>query len=251
MRLSAAQLLSAGVLLAGAGAVAGFVAARRNRVEAREIQHETGAAGEPTAQAVEQYLFRRIYLSHRPVPVKELIEDFAADPTRIEPHLADLQQRGRLIRNGDDEVLAISGLSAVPTRHAFVNHGVARFTWCAWDALGIGLLLRQGTVVRTLCPQTGAPIEVRFRSRRIVASPQTAVLVLPVRSSSCVTVEEWCPQVNLLADELSAKLWLKATGSTARILTAADAAHDAALAFRSLVAPLAQRGQISGRRLSR
>ncbi|MFI0484321.1 alkylmercury lyase family protein [Actinomadura sp. 9N215] len=187
-----------------------------------------------------------LYATRRPVSLEQLGGALGSSSDAIEPHVDNLEERGRLIRSEDRLILGIAGLSAKPTQHVFVTSEGPRWTWCAWDALGISALQGRRTIVRSHCPQTGTPIEVRFSRRRVVSVPRSAVLMMPDRSTSCVTVEDWCPLVNLMESPESAKRWLESNDLSAAILPIREAAFDSAHAFRPLLHPLPIRDRSSG-----
>jgi Alkylmercury lyase len=240
--------LYAGAAVAGTAAIAGFVAGRRagyrSAIRLDSVDHgdRPRSGGEAddglSPRAVERQSFRLLYGVRRPVSLEELADALGSTLDVVQPLVGDLEKRGHLVRDGDDQVLGAAGLSVIPTPHVFVTNAGPRWTWCAWDALGIGLLLSKGTVVRSHCPQTGTPIEVRFRGRRIASTPRNAVLLMPERSASCVTVEDWCPLVNLMADADKARDYMKAHGISARIVQVSDAAYDSARSYRPLLRPL-------------
>lgn len=246
LRRGSAPALSAGATLLGAAALAGYVAGRRAGSRRLDADGLGGRArsGEPlteadrTLRSVERQAFRILYATRRPVVLEHLGDALGSPLEELESHVTELENRGHLIRNGERQVLGVAGLSVAPTQHVFVKDGIPRWTWCAWDALGIGALLGGGTAVRSHCPQTGTPIEVRFKRRRLVSTPRSAVLTFPERSSSCVTVKDWCPLVNLIATPESARLWMESNDVTAQITPVVEAAQDSARSYRPLLYPL-------------
>jgi Alkylmercury lyase len=56
--------------------------------------------------------------------------------------------------------------SAVPTSYAVQAAGRSWFANCAWDAFGICAALDVDGVIRTACPDCGAPVTVRVADRR-------------------------------------------------------------------------------------
>lgn len=75
--------------------------------------------------------------------------------------LRSLSERDLLMLDAAGSILAAYPFSAAPTRHLVeLSEGRSVHALCAIDALGIGGMLGQDTVIRTACPYCGARIRV-------------------------------------------------------------------------------------------
>ena len=188
-----------------------------------------------TEKTVEAQAFQMVLDEQRPLPLDRLARRLRTRVGRVEPIVAGIERGGHLLRDDDGQITAVAGLSSVPTRHEFTVDGVIRWTWCAWDAIGLVVLLDRGGVVRSTSPETGADVVVHFEHERATAEPAGAVLLFPERTDACVTVRDWCPHVNLFEDETTAKSWMERNGVSGEIQELDTAAHAAAEVFRPLL----------------
>src|SRR5919108_396666 len=111
----------------------------------------------------------------RPVDPRELAAVLRRDPADVATALACLARAGRLRRNPSGQVVGSHGLSIQPTRHELVIDGKQRWTWCAWDAVGILGALGASGQVRSTSPQ-GVLIELGFDAGRPPASEAVVFL---------------------------------------------------------------------------
>ena len=153
----------------------------------------------------------------------------------MESSLGGLEQQGQVRRNHAGHVVAISGLSLVPTNHELIMDGQRWWTWCAWDALGFVHLLERDGRICSKSPASGLPIEVRFEGGDITADPPAAVLLLASRPEQCVPVDQWCPLVNLFESEQAARAWMERNEVSGELQQLPQAAAGAADHFRPLL----------------
>lgn len=165
--------------------------------------------------------------SAEPVPVARLASRLGLEQAAVEQTLQALDRAGRVRRTPSGEVVGSLGLTIQPSPHELLLHRSQGephhfFTWCALDALGIIGALGASGRVRSVSPQTGAPIELRFQG----GSPVTdgAVLFLadtvPVRS----VVDDWCPMVNFFEHDQAASAWARARGVAGTVVPVTAAA---------------------------
>jgi hypothetical protein len=122
-------------------------------------------------------------------------------------------------------------VSVDPTPHRIETSRGARWTQCAYDALGIlGALGEDGTI-ESSSPSTGA--RVRF----VDGSPEgsEAVLLLADQSSCCRPNDEWCPNVNLFEDRLSALRWGEERGVAGRVVSLDEGTKLGTMEWRPLL----------------
>jgi hypothetical protein len=123
------------------------------------------------------------------------------------------------------------GLSVEPTAHELIVEGVRRWTWCAYDAVGILAALGAGGQVRSRDPHTGTPIQFGVQHGRPVADSQ---LVLFLAEGPCVSVvDDWCPLVNFFQDRETAAAWAAQRGVTGVAVPLQQAAATGGAAWRS------------------
>lgn len=121
----------------------------------------------------------------------------------------------------------------MPSRHELQIGGRRFWTWCAYDAVGILGALRIDGTVPSNSVATGRPLEVIFR----LGLPQTdtIVIVMPEASGCDNVVEEWCPRVNFIEDEQTARSWLHSKGLVAEVVPIAEASRRGTSAWATLI----------------
>ena len=144
----------------------------------------------------------------RPITEQEL----AAAAGRSEREVA-LALRGwpNVDRDAHGAVVAFSGLSLRPTTHRFSVGGRGLYTWCAWDALFLPLLLEQPADVASTCPLTGTPVRLAVTPHTVAAAePDDVWVSFPplARTSTDDIVGSFCCHVHFFAGRASAERWL-------------------------------------------
>ncbi len=157
----------------------------------------------------------------QPVSVELLADRLGTPLSALEQTLAALVGRG-WIRRDADGVVGSRGLSIEPTRHELELPQGRRFTWCAYDTLGIfGALPVSGTIrSRTLLEQ---PVELEVVDGRPVTA-NDAVLFFPQRRVTSV-VDEWCPLANFFVDADAAHTWATTNDVEGQVLTLEQASE--------------------------
>ena len=86
---------------------------------------------------------------------------------------------------------------------------------------------------RTVDQRGNRPLAVRCRQ----GSPETdtIVIVMPDATSCDNVVEQWCPQVNFIEDEQTARSWLHSKGLVAEVVPVAEASRRGAAAWATVV----------------
>ena len=183
--------------------------------------------------AVRAAAFRALLATGRPVSAAGLAEGLGTSDAVVQAALERLDRRGQLRRDGEGRVVGSCGLSLVPSRHELQTGGRRFWTWCAYDAVGILGALRTDGTVRSISAATGLPLEVTFRR----GSPETdtIVIVMPDASGCNNVVEEWCPKVNFVEDEQTARSWLRSKGQVAEVVPIAEASRRGAFAWAGLI----------------
>ena len=166
----------------------------------------------------------------RPVDPGELAAVLRRDPADVTTALGRLARAGRLRRNPAGQVVGSHGLSILPTRHELVIDGTRRWTWCAWDAVGILGALGASGQVHSTSPQSGAPIELTFDPGRAPASD--VVVFLAADETRDSVVDNWCPLVNFFEHAKAAAAWASSHGVPGRALSLEEATATGTVAWQ-------------------
>lgn len=117
----------------------------------------------------------------------------------VEQALDTLTAAGQAQRDEDGRVMAILGLSLLPTAHALVLDGVSLHTWCALDVVGIPAALEANARVTSACASCGSAIEIEVQHGVSQAEPG---IVASVPTTSCSNVrEEFCVASNFFCSD--------------------------------------------------
>ena len=174
--------------------------------------------------------FHLLLAEGRPVPVQRLAAALGRDAEPVEQALDRLARAGRTRRNQAGEVTGSLGLSVEPTAHELTVEGARRWTWCAYDSVGILAALGVSGRVRSRSPHTQAPIEFAVHQDRPAAGSQVVFLA----QGPCVSVvDDWCPLVNFFEDPDTAAAWAAQHGATGTAVALLQAAATGAAAWRS------------------
>jgi hypothetical protein len=111
----------------------------------------------------DQVLLARAFwllLDHgRPVEVGVLTGALQREPPAVAAAVDRLERAGLTRRDPAGRLLGSHGLSVVPTNHELVIDGRRRWTWCAYDAVGILGALEADGRVRSRNPHSGTLFE--------------------------------------------------------------------------------------------
>jgi alkylmercury lyase len=126
-------------------------------------------------------------------------------PNNVHGALRSAAEGGQVELDAEGRIVGSAGLTLLPTRHRLTLDGVALYTWCALDAVGIPAALGRDAVATTSCPRCGRELRVEFESGHPV-SDAGFVAWLPTDPCSNVR-EELCPQANLFCDRDHLRSW--------------------------------------------
>lgn len=172
--------------------------------------------------AVLSLAFNELLEATQPVSVRLLAERLGTPLNALELRLAALAERGWIRRDTDGGVVGSRGLSIEPTRHELQLPQGRRFTWCAYDTLGIFGALAVSGQIRSKTPLE-QPVELEVVDGRPVAA-NGVVLFFPQRQVTSV-VEEWCPLANFFLDAEAADAWAAANEVEGQVLTLEQASE--------------------------
>jgi hypothetical protein len=165
--------------------------------------------------------FGLLLASGQAVPAATLASNLGLGEEVVEQTLRGMEQAGRIRRAPSGEVLGSLGLTIEPSPHELLlvrGEGEPHqlFTWCALDALGIIGALGTDGRVRSVSPQTGAPIELEFEGGQPTADG--VVLFLAEEPAIGSIVDDWCPLVNFFEHAEAASAWSAARGVTGAVV---------------------------------
>jgi hypothetical protein len=104
-----------------------------------------------------------LLLDHgRPLEVGVLADALQREPAAVAAAVDRLEQAGLTRRDPAGRLLGSHGLSVAPTHHELVIDGRRRWTWCAYDAVGILGALEADGQVHSRSPHSGTLIELTF-----------------------------------------------------------------------------------------
>jgi alkylmercury lyase len=106
-----------------------------------------GCERPPDDQALLARAFWLLLDHGRPVEVGVLADALQREPVAVAAAVDRLERAGLTRRDPAGRLLGSHGLSVVPTNHELLIDGRRRWTWCAYDAVGIlGALGADGRV---------------------------------------------------------------------------------------------------------
>jgi hypothetical protein len=155
-----------------------------------------------------------LLLDHgRPVEVGVLAGALQREPAAVAAAVDRLEQAGLTRRDPAGRLLGSHGLSVAPTHHELLINGRGRWTWCAYDAVGILGALEADGRVRSRSPHSGTLIELTFDA----GQPGATEAVVFMAEGPCRSViDDWCPLVNLFEHDQAAAPGPGSTGSWER-----------------------------------
>jgi hypothetical protein len=121
-----------------------------------------------------------------------------------------------------------------PTHHELVIDGRRRWTWCAYDAVGILGALEADGQVHSRSPHSGTLIELTFDA----GQPATTDAVVFMAEEPCRSViDDWCPLVNLFEHDQAAAAWARQHGISGAAQPVAQVTRLGAAAWRAYLWP--------------
>lgn len=148
-------------------------------------------------------MFHSILQGHAVDP-DHLAERIGMSDTQTQRVISTVVDRGRAERDDAGRIVAVAGLSLLPTEHAINLAGVPLFTWCALDAIGIPASLGCDALVVSSCADCGASLAVDIN-----AGVPTNHVVASVPPIACANPrQEFCGQSRFFCSEQHARGWL-------------------------------------------
>ena len=140
-------------------------------------------------------------------------------------------------------IVGIFGLSQKAHPHQFVVNGKRFFTWCAWDALFLPVMLRQTAEIESVCPATKEKIKLTVSPQAVeqVEPKQTVLsIIVPEPNDEAATgVEQvwktFCCQVHFFSGMAAARDWFLNKEANPAFLSVAEGFALGRLAFKELL----------------
>jgi alkylmercury lyase len=176
-----------------------------------------------------------LLLDHgRPVELDALAGALQRESAAVAAAVDRLEQAGLTRRDPAGWLLGSHGLSVVPTHHELMIDGRRRWTWCAYDAVGILGALGADGRVRSRSPHSGTLVELTFDAGQPAATDAVVFMAEgPCRS----VIEDWCPLVNLFEHDQAAAAWARQHGISGAAQRVAQATRVGAAAWRAYLWP--------------
>lgn len=163
--------------------------------------------------AVRRASFRHL-LSGRAVPLEEVAAAAGLSPASAR-EAADLVASVGMAETDDGTIVGMDGLTTRRTRHRLVLDGVALWTWCAYDIVGIAAALGADAVGSTECGACRRPLEIVVRE----GEPEKSTVVGWLPDESCSNVmAEFCPSALLFCSRAHLEEWRRGGSSSGEAL---------------------------------
>ena len=146
-----------------------------------------------TAAAIELAVNGFAALWHAKTPTRDALLPGRAE--LADEMLIELVQRGRAEVDADGVLVGVHGLTGRPTRHRFVHAGRLRYTWCAFDCVGIPAAMSLDAIASSKCPTCGGQLTVELRDGE--ASQEAVALWLPTPERTSDLIKDFCASADL------------------------------------------------------
>lgn len=174
----------------------------------------------------------RLLQRGRPVQIEEAAEaaGLTVDAAR---EAAELVASVGMAESATGAIVGMDGLTTRRTQHQVVLNGVALWTWCAYDIVGIAAALGADAVGTTPCGLCGREIEIVVRAGR----PDTTTVIGWLPDESCSNVmAEFCPSALLFCSPSHLEEWsAKPEDAAGEALDVESLADRGRIAWRELV----------------
>ena len=190
-------------------------------------------------QAVHQAVLR-YFAAVGTAPETAELEPAAAQAGRtVGELLSELAAEDFLTLDEAGRIRAAYPFSAVPTRHRVrLADGVAVWSMCAIDALGIPAMVDRDVVISSTDPVTGEPVTVTTRGAAATWEPKGAVVFVGQRPGGGPAATACCDALNFFTSAATAHAWIaEHPGIPGRIVGQAQAEQIGAQTFGPLLAP--------------
>ncbi len=134
----------------------------------------------PTLTVVEAAALRStvaLLANGTPITPKELASNSDLPIDTFGNVLDRLSASGLVEYDSAERIVGCMGLSLTPTKHHFKVRKTQLYTWCALDTLFLPGLLEEEALVRSQCPATQTPIELRVSPDGVQESSLSSIVL--------------------------------------------------------------------------
>ncbi|WP_199547706.1 alkylmercury lyase family protein [Streptomyces sp. N35] len=187
-------------------------------------------------RAVHQAVLRHFAATGRAPGAAALEEPAAAHGRTARDVLADLAREDFLTLDDAGAIRAAYPFSAVPTPHRVRIDGVAAWSMCAIDALGIPAMLGRDVTISSTDPVNGESVTVSSRSGVLTWEPPGAVVFAGAQPGDGPAADVCCRTVSFFTGPRTAQTWSAAHPDVpGEVIGPARAGHVAAETFGPLL----------------
>ena len=118
-------------------------------------------------QKIRGYVYSHFIELQRPPAISEIAAHLGLSRDRVNESLYRLHSGHMLVLEKSGEVRMAMPFSAVPTGIRVTANQKSWWAVCAWDALGISVVLNADSDIETTCPDCSARIDLQVRSASV------------------------------------------------------------------------------------
>jgi biotin operon repressor len=182
------------------------------------------STGDRLADDAMAVAFRSLLADGEPVSADSLAAELGASREEVDEAIDVLDRKGEIRRDEEGRLVAVLGLSVVPTEHVVSLGDRTVWTWCAKVALGVLGTAEADGRVESRCAETGRPVTLEFEGHRPRPSDVAVFWPSSEYASSCTSArEQLCTNINFFETEGAAEAWTARKDVPGEVLPVAEA----------------------------
>jgi len=182
------------------------------------------STGDRLADDAMAVAFRSLLADGEPVSPDSLAAELGASREEVDEAIDVLDGRGEIRRDEEGRLVAVLGLSVVPTEHVVSLGDRTVWTWCAKVALGVLGTAEADGRVQSRCAESGRPVTLEFEGHRPRPSDVAVFWPSSEYASSCSSArEQLCTNINFFESESAAEAWTAKKDVPGEVLPVAEA----------------------------
>lgn len=130
-------------------------------------------------QKVRGFVYSHFIDLQRPPAISEIAAHLGLSRDRISESLSRLHSGHVLVLESSGEIRMAMPFSAVPTGFRVKANQRSWWANCAWDALGVPVLLKADADIEAACPDCSEPIAVQVRGSIVTGNAEIIHLEVP------------------------------------------------------------------------
>jgi hypothetical protein len=131
-------------------------------------------------QKVRGYVYSHFLELQRPPAISEIAAHLGLSRDRVNESLYRLHSGHVLVLESSGEIRMAMPFSAVPTGFRVKANQRSWWANCAWDALGVPVLLNADADIEATCPDCSASIAVQVRAANVSGNADVIRFEVPV-----------------------------------------------------------------------